>query len=114
MDENFNQNEIYFTRVNIGNINPGNKINILVVEYVKPINYKNVISVKMFGTPNTLTSTIKKIYYLNLFIGKLPKNEMDVEINKLTKELKKKTDVKIYRYNNQLTLYLDEVEMEFV
>lgn len=132
LDENFNQDEIFFTRINIGKIKPGNKIQMMVVEYIKPVNQvyihgpnnflnpKNIISICMFGTPNTLTMAIKNTYKIFMFLDEnnlkiLPENIFDVELNKLTKELKKnKTDVKIDRFNNQLTLYLDEVEMEFV
>jgi len=131
LDDNFNPNEIYFTRVNIGNIKQGHKINMLVVECVKPMNpvnifgpnnfpnFKNTIGICMFGTPNTLTIAIKNTYRSIMFLDEknwpiLPENELDNELNILTKELKKnKTDIKIDKFNDQFTLYLDEVEMEF-
>lgn len=132
IDENFNPNEIYFTRVNIGKIKPENKINMLVVECVKPMNavnifgpnnfpnFKNLIGICMFGTPNTLTISIKNTYRSNMFLNEknwpiLPENELDKELNNLTKELKKnRTDTKTDRFGNQFTLYLDEIEMEFI
>jgi hypothetical protein len=105
----------------------------LVFEYVKPMynidmfgyekfeNYKkNAIKIFMFGIPNTLTIAIKNTYRSEMFLDKnnwpiLHENEINIELNKLTKELKKnKTDIKIDKFDNQFTLYLDEVEMEFV
>jgi hypothetical protein len=49
----------------------------------------------MFGTPNTLTVSIKNTYRVNMFLDEnnwhiLSENEIDAELNKLTKEHKKK------------------------
>ena len=119
LDENFNPNEIYFTRVNIGKIKPNNPINVLISEYTNYHNNKYAVGVSMFGTPNTLTIAIKNTYKNSMFLDEknwptMPDYELDKELNILMKELKKnKTDTKIDRYGNQFTLHLDEVEMEF-
>jgi hypothetical protein len=120
IDENFNPNEIYFTRVNIGKIKHGNKINVLISECVNYYDNENTIGVSMFGTLNILTISIKNTYRSNMFLNEknwpiLPENELDKELNNLTKELKKnRTNTKIVRFGNQFTLYLDEAEIEFI
>lgn len=119
LDVNFNQDKIYFTRLNIGTFKPENKIHLFVVKSIKPIydnqnnvlNNQKIISVHMFGTTNVLTKAIKYTYYLNMF-AVLPTNQIELEINQFVKEIKKnKIDMKIDKFNNKFTLFLDTVQL---
>jgi hypothetical protein len=98
-------------------------IQMIVIESINNTNNKTVIGISMFGTLNTLTKSIKKTYLKNLFLNInspiLPENELDIkldiELDKLIKEIEKyRIDTKIYIFNNQFKLYLDNVKIEFV
>lgn len=70
IDENFNSNEIYFTKVNIGKIKQDKLINMIVMGSINYINNKTTIYVSMYGSKNNSTSTIKNIYNVNIFLNK--------------------------------------------
>lgn len=117
LNNNFNQDQVFFTRVNIG-AKRENKVNLMVFESISNINKNIIIEICMFGTPNTQTTVIKDIHRMNIFLNEhnypiIPENEIDVELNKFVKEIKKnKIQTKIDKYGNPYTLYLSEINAE--
>lgn len=116
------QEQVFFTRIKIGNIKD-NTIKILVYEEIKKIPNINVLPQKqltiyMFGSPITMTSEIKAIHRANLFLDEnnwpiISENIVDKELNKLVKEIKNNNiQNKISRMDNPYTLYLSEANIE--
>lgn len=117
MDDNFNQDQVFFTRVNIGK-NKEKVVNLEVCESISNTNKNVVIEISMFGTPNTQVISIKNTHKYSIFMDEnnwpiIPENEIDVELNKFVKEIKEnKIQTKIDKYGNHYTLYLSEVNTE--
>lgn len=122
LDDNFNQDQVFFTRVNIGNIKD-NTVKILVCNEITKKPYTNEepyeqLTIYMFGSPMTMTSEIKAIHKANLFLDEnnwpiFNEYAIDKELNKLVKEIKKDNiQNKVSRRGYNYTLYLSEVNVE--
>ena len=118
LDDNFNQDQVFFTRVKIGNIKD-NTVKILVRnEITNEDPYEQLTIIYMFGSPMTMTSEIKAIHEAKLFLDEnnwpiICENEINVELNKFVKEIKEnKIQTKNDKYGNPYTLYISELNVE--
>ena len=122
LNDNFNQDQVFFTRVNIGNIKD-NTVKILVCDEITKKQNTNEepyeqLLIFMIGSPICMTSQIKAIHRVNLFLDEnylpiVPENDIDKELNKFVKEIKKnKIQTTIDKYGNPYTLYVSELNVE--
>lgn len=122
LDDNLNQDIVFFTRIKIGNIKD-NTIKILVCnEITKEPNTNDEpyesLTIYMFGSPITMISEIKAIHKANLFLDEnnwpiFDEHAIDKELNKLVKEIKKdNVQNKVSRKGYNYTLYISEVNVE--
>lgn len=122
LDDNLNQDKVFFTRVKIGNIKD-NTVKILVCDEITKKPYTNEepyeqLTIYMFGSPITMTSEIKAIHKAKLFLDEnnwpiFDEYAIDKELNKLVKEIKKDNiQNKVSRRGYNYTLYVSEVNVE--
>lgn len=115
--DGFDQDDVFFTRVNIGNCRT-NWINLMICESVSNINMNTIIEITMFGSISTQTTAIKCIHRVKLFLDKnnwptVQENIISEELSNFVNVIKKnKIQTKIDKYGNNYTLYLSEVNME--
>jgi len=113
-NNNFNQDQIFFTRVIIGNMKE-NFINLTVLEEIQ--NNDKKITISIFGNKNIQTSSIKEIHKSRIFINyginnNENENNIDKELNKFVKEIRKNNiQTKYDKYGNPYTIYLNQVNI---
>lgn len=121
LDDNLNQDQVFFTRVKIGNIRD-NTVKILVYDEITKNPNTNEepyerLTIYMFGSPIPMIKEIKATHEENLFLDEnyspIFGYNIDKELNKLVKEIKKDNiQNKVSRRGYNYTLYISEVNVE--
>ncbi len=130
LKKNFNSEQVFFTRVNVGNIKNSN-LNILRYESINKFNDTPTIKVYLSGCTNVLSVEIKSIHNENIFnidfeyysndqthsdfdnYPVLNDKEKSSELNNFVKDLKKnKTQTKTNKYHKPYTLFLDTIQLD--
>lgn len=117
LDDNFNQDQVFFTRVNIGN-SKANTVKILVYDEITNEEQYEKLIIYMFGSSIPMIKEIKATHEENLFLDEnyLPIFNVSIiekELNKLVKEIKKDNiQNKVSRRGYYYTLYLSEINVE--